>query len=73
MGRQESPQLIERKTQVDTDVQETSRASKFFTIQFFSTTYHILATHTHKSSLLAYCAFLPKRTLPAQKRSAVVR
>jgi len=29
MGRQESPQLIERKTQVDTDAQETSRASKF--------------------------------------------
>jgi len=27
MGRQES-QLIERKTQVDTDAQETSRASK---------------------------------------------
>jgi len=27
MGRQESPQLIERKTQVDTDAQETSRAS----------------------------------------------
>jgi len=30
MGRQESPQLIERKTQVDTDAQETSRASKSF-------------------------------------------
>jgi len=28
MGRQESPQLIERKTQVDTDTQETSTASK---------------------------------------------
>jgi len=28
MGRQESLQLIERKTQVDTDAQETSRASK---------------------------------------------
>jgi len=28
MGRQESPQLIERKTQVDTDAQEASRASK---------------------------------------------
>jgi len=28
MGRQESPQLTERKTQVDTDAQETSRASK---------------------------------------------
>jgi len=28
MGRQESPQLIERKAQVDTDAQETSRASK---------------------------------------------
>ena len=27
--RQESPQLIERKTQVDTDAQETSRASKY--------------------------------------------
>jgi len=30
MGRQESPQLIERKTQVDTDAQETSRASKYY-------------------------------------------
>jgi len=29
MGRQESPQLIERKTQVDTDAQKTSRASKY--------------------------------------------
>jgi len=29
MGRQESPQLTERKTQVDTDAQETSRASKY--------------------------------------------
>jgi len=29
MGRQESPPLIERKGQVDTDAQETSRASKF--------------------------------------------
>jgi len=29
MDRQESPQLIERKTQVDTDTQETSRASKY--------------------------------------------
>jgi len=28
MGRQESPQLIARKGQVDTDAQETSRASK---------------------------------------------
>jgi len=32
MGRQESPQLIERKTQVDTDAQETSRASKYYLI-----------------------------------------
>ena len=30
MGKQESPQLIERKTQVDTDAQETSRASKYW-------------------------------------------
>ena len=30
MGRQESPQLIERKGQVDTDAQETSRASKYY-------------------------------------------
>jgi len=30
MGRQESPQLIKRKTQVDTDAQETSRASKYY-------------------------------------------
>ena len=30
MGGQESPQLIERKTQVDTDAQEASRASKYF-------------------------------------------
>jgi len=29
MGRQESLQLIERKTQVDTDAQETSRAFNF--------------------------------------------
>jgi len=29
MGRQESSQLTERKTQVDTDAQETSRASKY--------------------------------------------
>jgi len=29
MDRQKSPQLIERKTQVDTDAQETSRASKY--------------------------------------------
>jgi len=29
MGRQESPQLIERKGQVDADTQETSRASKY--------------------------------------------
>jgi len=29
MGRQESPQLIERKGQVDTDAQETNRASKY--------------------------------------------
>ena len=29
MGRRESPQLIERKTQVDADAQETSRASKY--------------------------------------------
>jgi len=32
MGRQESPQLIERKTQVDTDAQETSRASNYLAI-----------------------------------------
>jgi len=31
MGRQESPQLIERKGQVDTDAQETSRASNYHT------------------------------------------
>jgi len=30
MGRQESSQLIERKTQVDSDAQETSRAYNFF-------------------------------------------
>ena len=29
MGRQASPQLIESKGQVDTDAQETSRASKY--------------------------------------------
>jgi len=29
MGRQESPQLTERKGQVDNDAQETSRASKY--------------------------------------------
>ena len=32
MGRQESPQLIERTGQVDTDAQETSRASQYNTI-----------------------------------------
>ena len=31
MGRQESLQLIERKAQVDTDAQETSRVSNFGT------------------------------------------
>ena len=42
MGRQESPQLIERKTQVDTDAQETSRASKYYLIgQIFLLTYII--------------------------------
>jgi len=35
MGRQESPQLIERKTQVDTDAQETSRASKCIEHSYF--------------------------------------
>ena len=34
MGRQESPQLIERKGQVDTDAQETNRASKYFLAYF---------------------------------------
>jgi len=29
MGRQESPQLIERKTQVDADAQKPSKASKY--------------------------------------------
>jgi len=32
MGKQESPQLIERKGQVDTDAQETSRTSKVLVI-----------------------------------------
>jgi len=41
MGRQESPQLTERKTQVDTDAQETSRASKYELIVLFS--YNTLA------------------------------
>jgi len=39
MDRQESPQLIERKGQVDTDAQETSRASKYikpFSFKFLS-------------------------------------
>jgi len=31
MGRQGSPLLIERKGQVDTDAQETSRGSKYST------------------------------------------
>jgi len=34
VGRQESPQLIERKTQVDTDAQETNRASKHLIVMF---------------------------------------
>ena len=33
MGRQESPQLLERMTQVDTDAQETSRASKYHSLE----------------------------------------
>jgi len=41
MGRQESPQLTERKTQVETDAQETSRASKYKLIVLFS--YNTLA------------------------------
>jgi len=40
MGRQESPQLIERNTQVDTDALETSRASKYYLFsQIFLLTY----------------------------------
>jgi len=37
MGRQESPQLVEKKGQVDTDAQETNRASKYKIFQFHST------------------------------------
>jgi len=43
MGRQESPQLIERKTQVDTDAQETSRAFKYLTLP--KSTVHNLRPH----------------------------
>jgi len=42
MGRQESLQLIERKTQVDTDAQETSRASKYSNMPLT-----ILRWHSH--------------------------
>jgi len=36
MGKQESPQLIERKTQVDTDAQETSRPRASVLIKIFN-------------------------------------
>jgi len=43
MGRQESPQLTERKTQVDTDAKETSSASKYYLIsEIFLLTYIII-------------------------------
>jgi len=45
MGRQESPQLIERKTQVDTDAQETSRASKYNPYSDKATKRHIRTTN----------------------------
>jgi len=44
MGRQESPQLIERKTQVDTDAQETSRASNFHTSRINKNSNHLFFT-----------------------------
>ena len=50
MGRQESPQLIERKTQVDTDAQETSRASKY-SLEVLSTV-HTAQTCIDKGELL---------------------
>jgi len=44
MGRQESPQLIERETQVDTDAQETSRASKYYRYKVGSLVYSYRTT-----------------------------
>ena len=57
MGRQESPQLIERKTQVDTDAQETSRASKYFLM---------LQSYLVKNNSVLTAFQLDKKTLKAQ-------
>jgi len=50
MGRQESPQLIERKTQVDTDAQETSRASKYLPHIIISFTFYAPALNSVAAS-----------------------
>ena len=73
MGRQESPQLIERKTQVDTDAQETSRASKYYRkiccnliLIYHENTYAAVVKKTHPPS----CFFLerPGRNAPGLRR-----
>jgi len=48
MGRQESPQLIERKGQVDTDDQEISRASKYCNAAFTSSVFAKVKLNMHK-------------------------
>jgi len=72
MGRQESPQLIERKTQVDTDAQETSRASKYFleNVALKSLNYHCI--HIDQLELIqptgigstSTCKQLHRRSVP---------
>jgi len=42
MGKQESPQLIERKTQGDTDDQETSRASNKLEMLHFGLWFRVM-------------------------------
>jgi len=50
MGRQESPQLIERKTQVDTDAKETSRASKYWDDDYIKYEFFLPRPSVKKSS-----------------------
>jgi len=59
MGRQESPQLIERKTQVDTDAQETSRASKYW-IWFNDNLHTFVKVYTRYT-----CSFIQARACVA--------
>jgi len=52
MGRQESPQLLERKGQVDTDAQETGRASKYCLLRCFQSTWKVHMYHLRNSTFL---------------------